>query len=103
MLKSLIIAGVILASSIVSNPVSACESNPNVYEIFDIVSIENGEIRGEIVQGLEGQGEGIYLLQKEFMDKGIEVGDRIIVTYDKDDYANEIWDNIVEIEVLEKL
>ena len=30
----------------------------------------------------------------------IELGMRIKVVYDKDDYYNNIWDNIIDIEIL---
>lgn len=99
MFKSLIVSGAILVSSIFGQNAQACPHQDVVIEVFDIQSIENGVIHGEIVKGMEGQGEGIVLEQTDYPK--IEVGDRVAVTYDYNDYVNEIWDNILDVEVVE--
>lgn len=73
-----------------------------VVEHFVITNIaKNGkDIRGELKNGT---GEGIFLTKSYYKDfdnikKQLDVGDVIAVTYDKDDYLNEVWDNILDIE-----
>jgi hypothetical protein len=83
---------------------SACQyTNEFVYEEFEITENANGEIRGGLISTSEITGEGIYLDEtyKGYdLLKDVEVGTRIKVTYDKDDYKNEVWDNIVDIDVI---
>lgn len=75
-----------------------------VYEDFKISENKNGQIHGGIIASTENQtGEGIYLDETYHgydEVKDVEVGDKIRITYNKDDYNNEIWDNIVDAEVI---
>lgn len=71
------------------------------YETFEITEISNGEIRGELLLSTENvTNEGIYL-DETYYDleelRGLKVGDKIIVSYNKDDYYNEYWDKIENI------
>lgn len=74
-----------------------------VVETFVIHEETETEIRGEL---LNGTGEGIYLDETytaqdwDQLKEDIKVGSVINVHYDKEDYENEIWDNILKIEVL---
>lgn len=83
---------------------SACQyTNEFVYEEFEITDNTNGEIRGTLIATTENTGEGIYLDEsyKGYNQlKDVEIGTRIKVTYDKDDYENEVWDNIVDVDVI---
>jgi hypothetical protein len=75
-----------------------------VYEYFEVSDNKNGQIHGGIIDSTENQtGEGIYLDETYhgYDDvKHVDVGDTIRITYKKEDYNNEIWDNIVEAEVI---
>lgn len=93
-LISIIIGALMLFGNIINT-----YQNETISEVFEINNVENGEIRGELIRGQVGQGEGIYLLEND-LDIKINVGDKIKVTYYKDDYENNIWDNILKVEKL---
>lgn len=80
------------------------------FKIYE-VSPDGEEIRGELIEGYvqeegergtgNGTAEGIYLdktYYEKFGEETLNVGDEIEVTYNKDDYENEVWDNIVNVE-----
>lgn len=77
-----------------------------VFETFEIEEInKKGEIRGGIVGSSEwSTGEGIYLDETYTKSdlSGLKVGDIILVVYDKQDYKEEIWDNILDVKNLSK-
>lgn len=71
-----------------------------VIEEFVITSNNGQEIRGELLTNKE---EGIYLdntYQNFETVKDIQPGEKIKVVYDAEDYYNEVWDNIIDIELL---
>ena len=83
--------------------ITGCSSDNNyIYEEFKITRLtNNGEIYGELT---EGTGEGIYIDKTYYknyneLKEELELGDIIIVSYNKDDYKNEVWDNIVNIKI----
>lgn len=76
-----------------------------VIETFEITEVKNDEVRGFLLTSTEGAtGEGIYLdetyKEYESVKNWIQVGDIIKVDYDKKDYENEVWDNILDIEII---
>jgi hypothetical protein len=81
------------------------KNNSVVIETFEITEVKNGEVRGELLTSTEGStGEGIYLdetyKEYESIKNWIKVGDVIKVDYEKKDYENEVWDNILDIEII---
>jgi hypothetical protein len=77
-----------------------------VFEVFKIENVnDKGEIRGEIIgSSAWSTGEGIYLDDTYTRSdiSGLKVGDIILVVYDKQDYEEEIWDNILDVKKLNK-
>jgi hypothetical protein len=75
-----------------------------VVETFKLVDFDEDGIRGDLLTSTDGGmgEEGIFLDYDtvEDFDLTVEDGDEISVTYDKEDYDNGIWDNILEIEEL---
>ena len=80
-----------------------------VVDTFKITSVnDKGEINGDLLSSTASDeewstAEGIYLLKSEQASyttviEGLQVGDMIEVTYDKEDYKESIWDNILDIE-----
>lgn len=94
-----IMAVTVLMSSLLTGCGSSAEPTRTVEEKFEITEIseDKKEIRGEKT---EGTGEGIYLdktYYHDFEKLDLTVGDVITVVYDKADYEDEIWDNIIEV------
>jgi hypothetical protein len=77
-----------------------------VFEVFKIENVnDKGEIRGEIIgSSAWSTGEGIYLDDTYTKSdiSSLKVGDIILVVYDKQDYEEEIWDNILDVKKLNK-
>ena|SRR5690606_29178976 len=74
-----------------------------LFEITKVVTVRNHtEVYGEILGSTVGEtGEGIYLDNTYGFDlSDFEEGQWILVTYDKEDYYEEIWDNILDIQIL---
>jgi hypothetical protein len=69
-----------------------CQSN-SVTEDFKIVSIDEVNARGELI---EGNGEGIYYPLDDLKEAGIEgelkLGDEVSITWSKENYKNENWE-----------
>jgi hypothetical protein len=82
-----------------------------VYEVFEITEIKKGgkEIYGDIVYSTSGAmgTEGIFLdntIYKQYgIKKKLKQGDIIIVKYDKKDYDQCIWDNMLDIKILKSV
>jgi hypothetical protein len=77
-----------------------------VIEEFVITDIHEQGIKGEILSSTSGMmgGEGIYLENDYLEDNNLsklKLGDKIKVTYAKEDYENNIWDNILKIKELQ--
>lgn len=71
--------------------------NVDVSEHFIITEIENGSVRGELVNGT---GEGIYYPETIFPQHGIDglkIDDEVTITWTANAYENENWDNIKQI------
>lgn len=78
--------------SALSMMLSGCGNDNYVYELHEIVEIEDGYVRGELV---EGTGEGIFYSIKEMDDAGIKdikIGDEIEFFWKKGDFENENWE-----------
>lgn len=79
-----------------------------VYEVFKITEIKKRgkEIYGDIVYSTSGVmgGEGIFLddtIHKQYgIKKPLKKGDIILVKFDKKDYDQYIWDNVLDIKIL---
>lgn len=79
-----------------------------VFEKFTITKIDKKRqtIHGDIIASTSGEtGEGIYLDKTyarnfKYLMKHLKPGDVIEVTYDKEDYYNEIWDNILHVQIV---
>lgn len=75
-----------------------------VEEQFIVTSVSENEIYGDLVESPNPiQAEGIYL-DDSYYDIGllskVKVGDKIKVSYDKKDYEEENWDNILEVKII---
>lgn len=84
-------------------------SDTFVYESFEITELNNDDgkewVRGEILSSTSGDmgGEGIVLDSQIFPDYNnynFKVGDRIVVKYYEDDYNNQVWDNIADLQII---
>lgn len=75
------------------------ESNETIAEQFVITSVENGILRGELI---DGNGEGIYYelndkeLKKYPAFYEVDVNDLIMIEWTKDNYNDGQWTDIVK-------
>jgi hypothetical protein len=105
----ILIAAIIMFGFVLSNTVSAGETKPlkkeYVYETFEITSVKPNAIVGDILSSSSGDmgGEGVFLdnsIYPQFKINKLKKGDIILVVYNKSDYDNLIWDNIVDIKIM---
>lgn len=87
MFKKIAISAVLISSLV------GC-SNSDISEVHQIEVIEGNDVYGGKVKGT---GEGIYYTKEQFIDAGIKnvaVGDKVKVTWTKDNFDNENWNEM---------
>jgi hypothetical protein len=106
MFKKFVVTGLLFAS------ITGC-STPNdkqdskidsITEKFVIISIDSeNNVRGEIVKDEKSRtGEGIYYNLTELYNAGlkdVEIGDKVSITWSKEDYNSENWSTFIAKEV----
>lgn len=103
--KNLIVIGLVMGLIPgCNNHEEITEKKPSVVsEVHDIYEIDGNYIRGERIVGT---GEGVYYSKEELKKAGLKhmkVGDRIKLSWIKDDYEDENWDNLYSATNLKKV
>ena len=96
------LGGSVATSTVADSNLIQNYNDEYITEQFVIYEVVEDEVRGEILDNTL-TGEGIYLLQSELSSiegapEKLEVGDKIAVTYNAEDYEDSVWDNIVKLE-----